>query len=180
MCGGATIPNDPTGRKGKLIGILTVAIVLLDQGTKLLVDRSMPLYRSIPIIDGFFSLTHIRNTGAAFGFLAGQQGGVGSYVLMVFSLLAIGFIIVLLKRLPGNELGLIVSLTFILAGALGNFADRLVYGEVIDFVDVYWRSYHWPAFNVADSFISIGVVMSVLILMVQKGKDPFSSSEGVR
>jgi len=162
------------GRKVKLIGFLAGAIFLLDQVTKVLVERSLPLYQSIPVVDGFFDLTHIRNTGAAFGFLAGQQGGIASYVLVGFSLLAIGFILVLLKRLPGNELGLIVSFTLILAGALGNLADRLIYGEVIDFLDVYWRSYHWPAFNVADSSICIGVVMSVFILMTRQGDDPFS------
>lgn len=171
------MPDFTSGRKTKLIVILTVSVLLLDQGTKILVDRSLQLYQSIPILDGFFDLTHIRNTGAAFGFLAGQHGGIASYVLMAFSLLAIGFIVLLLKRLPGNEIGLIVSLSLILSGALGNLVDRLVYGEVIDFLDVYWGRYHWPAFNVADSAICIGVVMSVFILMTRKGDDPFSRSE---
>jgi len=171
--GGAAISGSATGRKSKLVVSLTVLILLLDQGTKSLVNQSLRLYQSVPVIDGFFNLTHIRNTGAAFGFLAGEQGGVGSYVLMAFSVFAIGFIVVLLRRLPENETSLIVSLTFILAGALGNLADRLLYGEVVDFLDVYWRGYHWPAFNVADSFICIGVGMSLLILMSRKGNDPF-------
>jgi len=173
------MPNS-TRRKSKLVVSLTVLILLLDQGTKSLVNQSLQLHQSIPIIDGFFSLTHIRNTGAAFGFLAGQQGGLGAYVLMAFSVFAIGFIVVLLQRLPGNETGLIVSLTFILAGALGNLADRLLYGEVVDFLDVYWRGYHWPAFNVADSFICIGVGMSLLILTTHKGNDPFEKKNPSR
>lgn len=173
MRGGATISGSATGRKSKLVVSLTVLILLLDQGTKSLVNQSLRLYQSVPVIDGFFNLTHIRNTGAAFGFLAGEQGGVGSYILMVFSVIAIGFIVVLLRRLPENETALIVSLTLILAGALGNLADRLLYGEVVDFLDVHWRGYHWLAFNVADSSICIGVGMSLLILMSRKGNDPF-------
>lgn len=136
--------------------------------------RSLRLYESIPIIDGFFNLTHIRNTGAAFGFLAGEQGGIGAYLLTAFSIVAIGFIVVLLRRLAENETALVISLTFILAGALGNLTDRLLYGEVIDFLDVHWRGYHWPAFNVADSFICIGVGMSLFKLMTHKGPDPFA------
>lgn len=153
---------------------LLASILLLDQGTKILVDQTLPLHSSIPVIDGFFDLTHIRNTGAAFGFLAGSRRAAASYVLVLFSLVAIGFILSLLRRLPRQETGLVISLTFILAGAIGNLIDRLWYGEVIDFLDVYWRDYHWPAFNVADSFISIGVLLSLLLLLTRRGEDPFS------
>ena len=119
-------------------------------------------------------LTHVRNTGAAFGLLAGHRRALGSYVLILFSLVAVVFVIHLLRRLSEGDTGLILSLTFILGGALGNLADRLFYGEVIDFVDVYWNGYHWPAFNVADSFISVGAVLCLWFLMRTKGRDPFS------
>jgi len=161
--------------KVKLVAGLLIAIVLLDQVTKWFVDRSMPLYRSIPVIDGFFDLTYIRNTGAAFGILAGSGAAFRLPFLMLFSFLAIGFIIVMLRRLPERETGLIIALTFILGGAIGNLIDRFAYGEVIDFLDFYWANYHWPAFNVADSFITIGVTITVYYLIKAKGEDPFSA-----
>jgi signal peptidase II len=82
----------------------------------------------------------------------------------------------MLRRLPARETGLITALAFILGGAIGNLIDRFAYGEVIDFLDFYWSVYHWPAFNVADSFISVGVVMIVYSLVRAKGQDPFTPS----
>ncbi len=162
-------------RKAKLVVGLLITIILLDQFTKWLIDRTMPLYRSIPIIDGFFSLTYIRNTGAAFGILAGSGAAFRLPFLVLFSLLAIGFILVMLKRLPERETGLITALAFILGGAIGNLIDRFAYGEVIDFLDFYWAGYHWPAFNIADSFITIGVTITIYYLIKAKGKDPFAT-----
>lgn len=149
-------------------------ILLLDQSTKLLVDHHIPLHHSIPVIEGWVDLTHVRNTGAAFGLLAGHRRALASYALILFSVAAIGFIIHLLRRLADTDTGLILSLTFILGGALGNLADRLFHGEVVDFLDVYWNGYHWPSFNVADSFISVGAVLCFWCLMRTKGRDPFS------
>lgn len=149
--------------------------MLLDQLTKWVVDTTMPLYRSIPVIDGFFNLTYIRNTGAAFGIFAGSASAFRVPFLMIFSLLAIGFIVAMLRRLPERETGLIIALTFILGGAIGNLIDRFAYGEVIDFLDFYWGSYHWPAFNIADSFITIGVAITVFYLIKAKGEDPFTA-----
>ena len=161
--------------KVKRVAGLLIAIVLLDQVTKWFVDRSLPLYRSIPVIDGFFNLTYIRNTGAAFGILAGSAAAFRLPFLMIFSLLAIGFIIVMLRRLPERETGLITALAFILGGAIGNLIDRFAYGEVIDFLDFYWANYHWPAFNIADSFITVGVVITIYYLIKAKGEDPFTA-----
>jgi signal peptidase II len=161
--------------KVKLVAGLLSAIVLLDQVTKWFVDRTMPLYHSIPVIDGFFDLTYIRNTGAAFGILAGSGAAIRLPFLVLFSLLAIGFIIVMLRRLPERETGLIIALTFILGGAIGNLIDRFAYGEVIDFLDFYWATYHWPAFNIADSFITVGVTITVYYLIKARGEDPFTA-----
>ncbi|HTM09084.1 MAG TPA: signal peptidase II [Verrucomicrobiae bacterium] len=165
--------------KFKLVLILIVAIVLLDQTTKAIVDRTMPLYQSIPVIENVFNLTYIRNTGAAFGFLARSGEFFRRSFLIGFSIAAIGFIIVMLRRLPPEEKLLTVALGFILSGAVGNLIDRLLYGEVIDFLDFYWSHYHWPAFNVADSFITIGVVVILFRLATTKGEDPFAPRERI-
>lgn len=151
-----------------------VVIVVVDQLTKIIVDRSMPLYHSIPIVDGFFSLTYVRNTGAAFGIFAGSAEIFRRPFLIAVSLVAIGFIFTMLKRLPDNEKGLSTALAFIVGGAIGNLIDRLIYGEVIDFLDCFWGSYHWPAFNIADSFITIGVGLTIYCLYRHQGEDPFA------
>jgi signal peptidase II len=161
--------------KIKLIGLTLTLILVLDQGTKIIVDRTIPLHHSIPVIDNLFNLTHIRNTGAAFGILAGRRGWVRSSILLFFSLVAMVFIVVLLRRLPENEKTLTIALSFILGGAIGNLLDRLLYGEVIDFLDFYWSRYHWPAFNAADSFITVGVILTLFRLIQSKDKDPFAA-----
>jgi signal peptidase II len=161
--------------KTKLVLAWLAVILVIDQLTKFIVDRTMPLYHSIPVIDNLFNLTYIRNTGAAFGILAGSAAAFRLPFLMIFSLLAIGFIIVMLRRLPERETGLISALAFILGGAIGNLIDRFAYGEVIDFLDFYWANYHWPAFNIADSFITIGVTITVYYLIKAKGEDPFTA-----
>jgi len=150
-------------------------IVLADQLTKYIVDRTMPLHYSIPIIDNFFNLTYIRNTGAAFGIFSGSHEAFRLPFLIIVSLIAIGFIFMMLKRLRESETGLTIALAFILGGAIGNLVDRMIYGEVIDFLDVYWSDYHWPAFNLADSFITIGVGITLYYLATSRGEDPFAA-----
>lgn len=164
-------------RKVKLALSWITFIVVADQITKLIVDRSMPLYHSIPVIDGSFSLTYIRNTGAAFGIFAGSAAALRLPFLIGFSLIAIGFVVTMLKRLRDEQTGLITALSFIIGGAIGNLIDRVAYGEVIDFLDFYWGRYHWPAFNLADSFITIGVLITVYhLLKARGGEDPFSGA----
>jgi signal peptidase II len=163
--------------KIKLVLSLVVVIVALDQATKLIVDRTLSLHESIPIIEGFFNLTYIRNTGAAFGIFAGSHAAFRQPFLILFSILAIGFILVMLRRLPEGERSLLVALSFILGGAVGNLIDRFLYGEVIDFLDFYWSRFHWPAFNLADSFITVGVTLTLYRLIRAKGEDPFGIPE---
>jgi len=162
--------------KGKLVSALLVSIVVFDQVSKWIVDRAIPLNHSIVVIENLFSLTYIRNTGAAFGIFAGSEASFRLPLLVVFSLVAIGFIVTMLMRLPESEKGLITALTFILGGAIGNLIDRLLWGEVIDFLDFYWSGFHWPAFNFADSFITVGVMITLYRLVRTKGEDPFGSS----
>ena len=160
--------------KARLVCLLLIVIVLLDQATKMIVDRMLPLHQSVPVVENFFSLTYIRNTGAAFGLLAEANELFRRGFLIAFSLAAIGFIILMLRRLSESEKALTVALGFILGGAVGNLIDRLIYGEVIDFLDFYWSGYHWPAFNVADSFITVGVLLIMYRLATSKDADPFA------
>jgi signal peptidase II len=162
--------------KWKMVLSWVVIILVLDQLTKLIVDRTMTLHQSIPIIDGFFSLTYVRNTGAAFGLFAGSHEAFRLPFLILVSVLALGFVVVMLKRLRDEEIGLITALSLIIGGAIGNLIDRVLYGEVIDFLDFYWSHYHWPAFNLADSCITIGVLITLYYLLKAKGQDPFAAS----
>jgi len=162
--------------KWKLVSGWLAVILILDQLTKTIVDRTLALHQSIPIVDGLFNLTYVRNTGAAFGIFAGSHEVFRLPFLIGVSVVAIGFILVMLKRLRADAIGLITALALILGGAIGNLIDRILYGEVIDFLDVYWSVYHWPAFNIADSCITIGVTITLYILTTMKGADPFATS----
>jgi signal peptidase II len=159
--------------KSKIVFSWVTVILIADQVTKFIVDQKMPLHHSIPVIDNLFSLTYIRNTGAAFGIFSGSAAAFRFPFLILFSTIAIGFILMMLRRLPDRETGLITALAFILGGAIGNLIDRIAYGEVIDFLDFYWSRFHWPAFNLADSFITVGVLITVYYLVKAKGEDPF-------
>lgn len=141
---------------------LTPLILVIDQLTKLYIDGSMKLYQSIPVIDGLFSITYLRNRGAAFSFLSDASWRLPFFILA--TIIAVIAILVAFNKLRDEQRFAAVSLTLILSGAVGNLIDRVRMGEVIDFLDVYWRSHHWPAFNVADSAICIGVGLLALDL----------------
>lgn len=136
---------------------LSLLALVLDQGSKLLIDGSMQLYQSIPVLPSF-NLTYVHNTGAAFSFLS-QAGGWQRWFFVVLAVAISLGIAVWLARLQKHETLLAAALALVLGGAVGNLIDRLAYGYVIDFLDVYYRSWHWPAFNIADSAISLGVVL---------------------
>lgn len=136
---------------------LSFAVMILDQITKLAVAANMQLYQSIQVLP-FFNLTYVHNTGAAFSFLS-EAGGWQRWFFAVLAFLISIVITVWLARLKRHETLLAVSLALVLGGAVGNLIDRLAYGYVIDFLDVYYQTWHWPAFNIADSAISIGVAL---------------------
>jgi signal peptidase II len=121
----------------------------------------------VEVIHGFFNLVHVRNTGGAFGIFGGEKGGLGSLLFVVVSLIAIGSILFLFIRLREDEKRLSLSLSLVLSGAIGNLIDRLRLGEVVDFLDFYLFSYHWPAFNIADSAICLGIGLMALELLVR-------------
>ena len=152
-------------RKYWLPMVFSMAILLLDQWTKHAVVQALPLYRRVKVIQGFFNLTHVRNTGGAFGIFGGEKGGLGSILFVVVSLIAIGAILFLFFRVKENEKTLAFSFSLILSGAVGNLIDRLRFGEVVDFLDFHLSSYHWPAFNVADSAICVGIGLMALEML---------------
>jgi signal peptidase II len=139
---------------------LSLLALILDQASKLAIAGSMQLYESIEIMP-FFKLTYVHNTGAAFSFLS-DAGGWQRWFFAGLALVVSGVIAVWLTRLKPHETLLAVALSLVLGGAVGNLIDRLLYGYVIDFLDVYYESWHWPAFNIADSAITLGVVLMLL------------------
>lgn len=139
---------------------LSVLVVAVDQWTKWLVDSSMQLYQSIELVP-FFQLTYLRNQGAAFSFLAGA-GGWQRWFFIGLAVTASALICYWLKRMEKHQRWEAAAWALVLGGALGNLIDRVVYGYVIDFLDVYYGQWHWPAFNVADSAITIGVAMLLI------------------
>jgi len=138
--------------------VLIFCITLADQATKLLVRRFLGLDESIEVIPGFFDLIHVRNTGAAFGSFRGL-----SNVLAVFSLIVLAVLVVYRKSFYGRSPAYRLAFALIAGGILGNLLDRLRWGYVIDFLDFYWKNNHFPAFNVADCCICIGVGLYLLL-----------------
>jgi signal peptidase II len=139
---------------------LSLLAVILDQGSKLAIAGSMKLYQSIQVMP-FFKLTYVHNTGAAFSFLS-EAGGWQRWFFAGLALVISMVIAVWLTRLQKHETLLAVALALVLGGAVGNLIDRLAYGYVIDFLDVYYESWHWPAFNIADSAITLGVILMLV------------------
>ena len=154
-------------RKYWLLLIICFCVLTADQWTKYRVQQQLPLYHGIEVIRGFFDLTHVRNTGGAFGIFGGQRGGFGSFLFVAVSLIAIGVILYLFSKVKENEKTLALSFSLVLSGAIGNLVDRLRYGEVIDFFDFHLRSYHWPAFNIADAAICVGIGLMALELLIK-------------
>jgi len=156
-----------------LIG--ATVIIVLDQISKFAILSRFVLHESYPVIKGLFNLVYVLNPGAAFGFLAGASDTFRSIFFIGITLavlLMIGYYIV--KSESGGTL-YVVSLTMIFAGAVGNLIDRIRFGAVVDFLDFYIHTWHWPAFNVADSAISVGAVLIIWGMISQRRKEGVSS-----
>jgi len=164
--------------KNKYLTLFLVAnvLILLDQYSKFLVIAHLPLYHSIEVIDGFFNLTHVRNPGVAFGLLAGLESQYKAWVFVLISTVAIIAILVIYHHTPKEHRMVRIGLILIFSGAIGNLIDRIVYKEVVDFLDVFYQGYHWPAFNFADSCITIGVGLMILDLFQKHPKQLLSSN----
>jgi len=156
---------------------LTAAVVALDQATKAAVDRLMDHHQSREVVDGLVRLTYVRNRGGAFGLLSDAELPYQSLIFAIVSFLALGAIAVYAWRLPERSRLPRLALALIMGGAVGNLLDRLRLGYVIDFVDVFWGPHHWPAFNVADSAITVGVCLLILDLLRDPQPRPSAEAE---
>ncbi|MBI4208827.1 MAG: signal peptidase II [Deltaproteobacteria bacterium] len=146
----------------KILALGAPSIVLLDQITKILVEKGMRLGEISVAIDGILNLAYVRNAGAAFGLFSSIPSSIRSPLFVTISLIAIGIIFFILRKIPSQKIMLPVGLTSILGGAIGNLLDRIRLGYVIDFIDVHWKHIHWPAFNVADIAITVGVALILI------------------
>lgn len=150
-------------------------VLFVDQWTKVAVQQRLHLYQRVPVIEGFFNLTHVRNTGGAFGILSGRKGAAGGYFFLGFTFAAIGVIVFLYVKLKDGDRHLALALSLVLSGAMGNLIDRLRNGEVIDFLEFYVSSFRWPAFNIADSAICLGIgLMAWELLKKDHSRSPQS------
>ena len=157
--------------------LVSTGIILLDQLTKFLVVGKIGLHREIPIIEGFFSLSHVKNPGAAFGFLASFDSPLRPFLLNAVAIAVFFAVLVYAIRSPIAATALQTGLSLILGGAIGNLIDRLRFGSVTDFLHFYIGSHVWPDFNVADSAITIGVLFLAWDIWKRPhGEEPASSS----
>ena len=146
-------------KRASYVVLIVSAIVVLDQITKYLIAAHLSPFDSIEVFP-FLHIVNVRNTGAAFG----SFRGVGSVFFIVISVIAIIFVITLLVRRTYNYIGL----SLVLGGAIGNLIDRVLYGKVVDFIDFSVGSFHWPAFNVADSSLTVGIGIILLTSLLRK------------
>ncbi|ENH98309.1 lipoprotein signal peptidase [Gracilibacillus halophilus YIM-C55.5] len=151
--------------------IVALVVVLFDQASKWIVVRQMEVGESIPVIDSFFLITSHRNTGAAWGILEGQM-----LFFYVITFVVIGFVVYYINKYAKDSKWLAISLAFILGGAIGNFIDRLFRKEVVDFFDLYFGSYNYPIFNIADSSLVVGVIAMLIYTIIDERKKKRSAN----
>jgi signal peptidase II len=138
-------------KKYLILVIVFCGVFFFDQITKVYVQRTLYEFQSVEIIKDFFHITHVRNTGAAFGLLAGPANPLRTAFFVVISGVAIGAILLIYRKIEDNDTLHALAFSFLLGGAAGNLVDRVWMGQVIDFLDFHWYDHHWPAFNFADS-----------------------------
>lgn len=172
--------------KFKLLVFVTPAIILLDQFTKWLILSYVPLYGSIPVIPGFFDVVHVRNTGAAFGFLAGSDHAFRQPFFYLVAIVAVVVLVGLFRRLSPRDVVMSWVVALVAGGLVGNLIDRVRFGNVVDFLSFHWRDasvdwrilnwslhfrWEWPSFNIADSAITMAMVLLVLnMLVIERGE----------
>lgn len=157
-----------------LLTTVSLITMILDQVLKFYIQQTMRLHETIVVIPGFFHLTYIRNPGAAFGLLANQGNGFRFVFFGITSLVAVVLLGTLLYKTPQDQWMMPLAISLVLGGALGNMLDRLRFGEVVDFLDFFMNDFHWPAFNLADSAITIGVTILLIHFFLERQHSPAS------
>ena len=157
-------------RRYALLGGVAAAVIALDQLTKWWVVTTLPEYQSVPVIRGFFDLVNIRNRGAAFGFLNNPDISWQFWLFLAATLVAVGAIVALAREARGNT-PLLLGLGLIMGGAIGNLIDRVRLRSVVDFLDFYIGTWHWPAFNVADIAICCGAALTCVVMYLADRAD---------
>ena len=160
----------------RVMATIGISILALDQLTKQMVRMSIELYDAIEVIPGFLNLVHVRNTGAAFGFLNSVSIANKQLLMTAIALVAMTAIVAYARQVEPRETLARTGLALILGGAMGNLIDRASAGYVVDFIDVYWRTYHFWAFNVADSAITVGAGFLILDMFVVSSTDVSTST----
>jgi len=159
-------------KRNILIFVLGAAVVVaLDQFTKAAIIKNFLLHESRTVIDGFLNIVYVMNPGAAFGFLATASQTFRCFFFTGITAAVVVLIIYYIAKSKPQNILMVVSLTLVFGGAVGNLIDRLRYGAVVDFLDVYIRSAHWPAFNVADSAISLGAVLMIWGMITKRHRE---------
>ena len=156
--------------KQKWLRLLIVAglVVILDQVSKQMILNTIRLGSGFPLIEGFFNIVHVRNPGGAFGFLSGQSESIREFFFLFVTGLAAVFIVWVYNTVPETHRTLASGLAMVFGGAVGNLIDRIRFGNVVDFIDWHVGALHWPAFNVADSAICIGVGILLLHILFDR------------
>lgn len=149
-----------------LFAAISTIGIIIDQITKVYIDRSMQLFDSIAIVENFFHITYVRNKGAAFSFLSNASWRLPFFITV--SIIAALVILIAFRKLRDDQRLAQISLAMIFSGAVGNLIDRIRLGEVIDFLDAHWYRHHWPAFNVADSLICVGVFLLAIDMLLEE------------
>lgn len=153
--------------KLKLLFLILVPVVILDQVSKVLIANNLYQNQSIELIPGFLNIVYVRNPGAAFGILKDANPLIRILSLIIVAFIALVIIYYLYMRVTDGNLWEKFGLGLIMGGTIGNLVDRIRMGEVVDFIDIYIKSYHWPAFNVADTAITSGVVLMLITSIFQ-------------
>jgi signal peptidase II len=163
--------NEPRRRPAwRLFAVTAILVTVFDQVTKILAVNNIDPGRAINIIPGFFDLVMVHNYGVTFGMFNRESSGIQTLVFLVLSLAALGLVFFIFAKTAGKNSLFSFALSLVAGGAAGNIIDRARLGFVVDFIDLYVGNWHWPAFNVADSAISVGV--TILLVHIVLGKDP--------
>ncbi|QTA88619.1 signal peptidase II [Desulfonema magnum] len=150
------------------LAVIAGLIIIFDQITKAVILNTLAIYESVTVISGFFDITHIHNPGGAFGFFADHNPMLRKILFLFVSSFAACVVLYFYNKTPKTHPLLATGFALIFGGAVGNLIDRIRFGKVVDFLDFYIGNWHWPAFNVADSAISVGVAVFVIHIFLNK------------